>query len=315
MRTYIVRRLLLFFPTLILVSILIFGLIRVVPGDAALAMLGEGDYTDADLELAREYLGLNDPIHVQYGQWMWGIVTGDLGLSFQDDTPIGPEIMRRLPLTVELAFLTMLFSLMLAIPIGVISALKQDTWLDYGIRCFSILGLTMPTFWVGTMLVIVLSVFFDWIPALIYRNLWEDFRVNFTQLIFPALVLGFFANAITARMTRAQMLEIMRFDYIRTARSKGLHERLVVMRHALRNALLPVLTVAGLQFGALLGGTVITENIFGLPGLGRLFVSSVFERDYPVLQTITLLFATIFLALNLTVDLLYGWLDPRIRYQ
>ena len=160
----------------------------------------------------------------------------------------------------------------------------------------------MPTFWVGTMLVIVLSIFFDWIPPLIYKNFWEDFKTNFTQLVFPALVLGFFANAVTARMTRAQMLEIMRFDYIRTARAKGLHERLIIMRHALRNALLPVATVAGLQFGALLGGTVITETIFGLPGLGRLFVSSVFERDYPVLQTITLLFAGIFLVLNLMVD-------------
>ena len=315
MRQYIIRRLLLFVPTLLLVSILIFLLIRVVPGDAALAMLGEGDFTDEDVERARAYLGLNDPLHIQYYEWIRGILTGDLGLSFQDNTPIGPEIARRMPLTIELAFLTMIFSLLLAIPIGVISALKQDTWLDYGIRCFSILGLTMPTFWVGTMLVIVLSIFFDWIPPLIYRNFWEDLRVNFTQLVFPAVVLGFFANAVTARMTRAQMLEIMRFDYIRTARAKGLHERLVIMRHALRNALLPVTTVAGLQFGALLGGTVITETIFGLPGLGRLFVSSVFERDYPVLQTITLLFAGIFLVLNLMVDLLYGWLDPRIRYQ
>ena len=315
MRQYVIRRLFLFVPTLLLVSILIFLLIRVVPGDAALAMLGEGDFTDDDLERARSYLGLDRPLHIQYYDWIRGILTGDLGLSFQDNTPIGPEIARRMPLTIQLAFLTMIFSLMLAIPIGVISALKQDTWLDYGIRCFSILGLTMPTFWVGTMLVIVLSIFFDWIPALIYRNFWEDLRVNFTQLVFPAVVLGFFANAVTARMTRAQMLEIMRFDYIRTARAKGLHERLVITRHALRNALLPVTTVAGLQFGALLGGTVITETIFGLPGLGRLFVSSVFERDYPVLQTITLLFAGIFLVLNLMVDLLYGWLDPRIRYQ
>ena len=315
MRQYVIRRLLLFIPTLFLVSVLIFLLIRVVPGDAALAMLGEGDFTDEDLERARSYLGLNDPLHIQYYEWMHGILTGDLGLSFQDNTPIGPEIARRMPLTIELSILTMFFSLLLAIPIGVVSALKQDTWLDYGIRCFSILGLTMPTFWVGTMLVIVLSIFFDWIPPLIYRNFWEDFRTNFTQLVFPALVLGFFANAVTARMTRAQMLEIMRFDYIRTARAKGLHERLIIMRHALRNALLPVATVAGLQFGALLGGTVITETIFGLPGLGRLFVSSVFERDYPVLQTITLLFAGIFLVLNLMVDLLYGWLDPRIRYQ
>ena len=315
MRQYVVRRLLLFLPTLILVSLLIFGLIRVVPGDAALAMLGEGDYSDEDLQLAREYLGLDRPIHAQYYEWIKGIVTADLGLSFQDQTPIGPELVRRIPLTMELAILTMFFSLLLAIPIGVISALKQDTWLDYAIRSFSILGLTMPTFWVGTIVVMILSIFFDWIPPLIFKNFWEDLRVNFTQLVFPALVLGFFINAITARMTRAQMLEIMRFDYIRTARAKGLHERLVITRHALRNALLPVTTVAGLQFGALLGGTVITESIFGLPGLGRLFVASVFERDYPVLQTITLLFATIFLALNLFVDLLYGWLDPRIRYQ
>jgi peptide/nickel transport system permease protein len=209
----------------------------------------------------------------------------------------------------------MFFSLLLAVPIGVISALKQDSWVDYAIRSFSVLGLTMPTFWVGTIVIMILSIFFDWIPALIFRNFWEDPRVNFTQLIFPALVLGFFANAVTARMTRAQMLEIMRFDYIRTARAKGLHEQQVIIRHALRNALLPVTTIAGLQFGALLSGTVITETIFGLPGLGRLFVSSVFERDYPVLQTITLLFAGLFLALNLLVDLLYGWLDPRIRYQ
>ncbi len=315
MRQYVFRRLLLFFPTLILVSLLIFGLIRVVPGDAALAMLGESDFSDEDLQLAREYLGLDVPIHLQYVDWIKGIVTADLGLSFQDQTPIGPEIVRRIPLTMELAVLTMFFSLVLAVPIGVISALKQDNWVDYAIRSFSVLGLTMPTFWVGTIVIMILSIFFDWIPALIFRNFWEEPTVNFTQLIFPALVLGFFTNAVTARMTRAQMLEIMRFDYIRTARAKGLHELHVVIRHALRNALLPVTTIAGLQFGALLGGTVITETIFGLPGLGRLFVSSVFERDYPVLQTITLLFATIFLALNLFVDLLYGWLDPRIRYQ
>ena len=315
MRQYVIRRLLLFFPTLILVSIIIFGLIRVVPGDAALAMLGESDFSDEDLQLAREYLGLDSPLHLQYINWIKGIVTADLGLSFQDQTPIGPEIVRRIPLTMELAVLTMFFSLVLAVPIGVISALKQDSWVDYAIRSFSVLGLTMPTFWVGTIVIMILSIFFDWIPALIFRNFWEDPTVNFTQLIFPALVLGFFANAVTARMTRAQMLEIMRFDYIRTARAKGLHEQQVIIRHALRNALLPVTTIAGLQFGALLGGTVITETIFGLPGLGRLFVSSVFERDYPVLQTITLLFAGIFLALNLFIDLLYGWLDPRIRYQ
>ncbi len=314
MRQYVIRRLFLFFPTLILVSLLIFGLIRVVPGDAALAMLGESDFSDEDLQLAREYLGLDVPVHLQYVDWIKGIVTADLGLSFQDQTPIGPEIVRRIPLTMELAVLTMFFSLVLAVPIGVISALKQDSWVDYAIRSFSVLGLTMPTFWVGTIVIMILSIFFDWIPALIFRNFWEEPTVNFTQLIFPALVLGFFTNAVTARMTRAQMLEIMRFDYIRTARAKGLHELHVVIRHALRNALLPVTTIAGLQFGALLGGTVITETIFGLPGLGRLFVSSVFERDYPVLQTITLLFATIFLALNLFVDLLYGWLDPRIRY-
>ena len=315
MRQYVIRRLLLFFPTLILVSIIIFGLIRVVPGDAALAMLGESDFSDEDLQLAREYLGLDSPLHLQYINWIKGIVTADLGLSFQDQTPIGPEIVRRIPLTMELAVLTMFFSLLLAVPIGVISALKQDSWVDYAIRSFSVLGLTMPTFWVGTIVIMILSIFFDWIPALIFRNFWEDPKVNFTQLIFPALVLGFFANAVTARMTRAQMLEIMRFDYIRTARAKGLREQQVIIRHALRNALLPVTTIAGLQFGALLSGTVITETIFGLPGLGRLFVSSVFERDYPVLQTITLLFAGLFLALNLFIDLLYGWLDPRIRYQ
>jgi peptide/nickel transport system permease protein len=315
MRQYVIRRLLLFFPTLILVSLIIFGLIRVVPGDAALALLGESDFSDEDLQLAREYLGLDSPLHLQYINWIKGIVTADLGLSFQDQTPIGPEIVRRIPLTLELAVLTMFFSLVLAVPIGVISALKQDSWVDYAIRSFSVLGLTMPTFWVGTIVIMILSIFFDWIPALIFRNFWEDPRVNFTQLIFPALVLGFFANAVTARMTRAQMLEIMRFDYIRTARAKGLHEQRVIIGHALRNALLPVTTIAGLQFGALLSGTVITETIFGLPGLGRLFVSSVFERDYPVLQTITLLFAGLFLALNLLIDLLYGWLDPRIRYQ
>ena len=315
MRQYVIRRLLLFFPTLILVSVIIFGLIRVVPGDAALAMLGESDFSDEDLQLAREYLGLDSPLHLQYINWIKGIITADLGLSFQDQTPIGPEIVRRIPLTMELAVLTMFFSLVLAVPIGVISALKQDSWVDYAIRSFSVLGLTMPTFWVGTIVIMILSIFFDWIPALIFRNFWEDPTVNFTQLIFPALVLGFFANAVTARMTRAQMLEIMRFDYIRTARAKGLHEQQVIIRHALRNALLPVTTIAGPQFGALLSGTVITETIFGLPGLGRLFVSSVFERDYPVLQTITLLFAGLFLALNLLIDLLYGWLDPRIRYQ
>lgn len=319
MRNYIIRRLLLFFPTLILASIIIFVIMRIVPGDPAIAILGgeggEGVYTQADLDSLRQKLGFDKPIHVQYLVWIWGVVRLDMGDSLWMGTPVIDELKRRFPLTLELALLTFSVAVSIAIPAGVISALRQDTSLDYTVRVFSILGLAMPTFWIGTMTLLILSLWFNWVPPMGYASPWQDLGKNLEQLIWPALGLGYYQNAITARMTRAQMLEVLRQDYIRTAWAKGLQTRAVVFGHALKNAVLPVVTLWGIQVGHLLGGAIVMETIFSLPGIGRLLITSVFNRDYPMIQAIILFIAFVFLVINLAVDLLYGWLDPRIRYQ
>lgn len=316
MRNYLVRRLLLFIPTLFLVSVIIFVIIRVVPGDPALAILGESQYTMEEYLSIRAMMGLDKPIFVQYWDWISGIMLRfDFGQAIRNNVPVAAELKNRFPLSMEIAVLTMLISLSIALPVGVFSALKQDTWGDYLARSFSILGLSIPTFWLGTLTVLILSRGFQYLPSLIYSPLWEDPGANLSALIWPALGLGFYMNATVARMTRAQMLEVMRQDYIRTAWSKGLQTRAVIIRHALKNAALPVITITGAQVGLLLGGSVIMETIFNLPGLGRLFIDSVGHRDYPMIQGLTLFFASIYLVVNLTVDLLYGWLDPRIRYQ
>ena len=313
---YLVQRLILFLPTLLLASFLAFGIMRILPGDPAIAMLGgaEGNFTQEDLEIVREKLGTNRPLFVQYGDWIGGMVHGDFSDSFFFHVPVSELMKDRFPVSVELAVLALLLSNGLAIPLGVLSAVKQDTWLDRAATTFAVAGVALPTFWVGILMLFVLANYFDWAPSLNYAGFFENPGRNLSQMIFPAVALGYFNTAFVARLTRSSMLDVMREDYIRTARSKGLTELVVIGRHALKNAFLPVVTVVGFQLARLFGGAVVIEKIFNVPGVGTLLVDSVLIRDYPVVQAIILLIALVVLFLNLVVDFLYGWLNPRIRY-
>ena len=320
MTQYIIRRLLLFIPTMILATMMVFALFWVVPGDAAMMILtgeeGEGGRVNTeDLEQLRKELGLDRPIHVQYGEWVFNLLKGDLGTSIWYRIPVMDELKGRFLVSMELAVMAILMAFVAAVPLGVISAVKQDTKVDYVSRIFALLGIAMPTFWIGILMVYGLAYFFNWLPPLGYASLWEDPLTNLQQLVFPALALAFHDLAFTARVTRSSMLEVMREDYVRTARSKGLRERTVLGRHALKNALLPVITVSGYQFGRLLGGVIIIESIFVVPGVGSFLIDSIIHRDFVVLQGVVLLTAAVVLFLNLVIDLCYGVLDPRIRFQ
>ena len=317
---YIVRRLLLFIPTMILATVMVFALFWVVPGDAAMMILtgeeGEsGRVNTEDLEQLRKELGLDRPIHVQYGEWVFNLLKGDLGTSIWYRIPVMDELKDRFLVSMELAVMAILMAFVAAVPLGVISAVKQDTKVDYVSRIFVLIGIAMPTFWIGILMVYGLAYFFNWLPPLGYASLWEDPLTNLQQLVFPALALAFHDLAFTARVTRSSMLEVMRDDYVRTARSKGLRERTVIGRHALKNALLPVITVSGYQFGRLLGGVIIIESIFVVPGVGSFLLDSIIHRDFVVLQGVVVLTAAVVLFLNLVIDLFYGVLDPRIRFQ
>ncbi len=320
MTQYIVRRLLLFIPTMILATVMVFALFWIVPGDAAMMILtgeeGEGGRVNTeDLEQLRKELGLDRPIHVQYGEWVFNLLKGDLGTSIWYRIPVMDELRDRFLVSMELAVMAILMAFVAAVPLGVISAVKQDTKVDYVSRIFALIGIAMPTFWIGILMVYGLAYFFNWLPPLGYASLWEDPLTNLQQLVFPALALAFHDLAFTARVTRSSMLEVMREDYVRTARSKGLRERAVIGRHALKNALLPVITVSGYQFGRLLGGVIIIESIFVVPGVGSFLIDSIIHRDFVVLQGVVLLTAAVVLFLNLVIDLFYGVLDPRIRFQ
>ena len=319
MKKYIARRLFLFIPTLLGVSIAIFALLRIIPGDIATAILagpgGEADYTEEDVQQIRRELGLDNPIYVQYADWIWDLVRGDLGNSVALQRPIWDDIKRQFPVSLQLGILTVIVIWIIAIPIGILAAIKQDSWVDYVLRGIAILGLAMPSFFVGLLVVLSLSIFFNWIPPLGFTHLWEDPTVSFQQLIFPAIALGFAVNGTLLRITRTQLLEVLREDYVRTARAKGLAEKVVIMRHAVRNSLLPVVTQAGAQLGFIFSGTVVIENIFSIPGIGRGLVGALFIRDIPMIQAYIMYFAVFTLAVNLLVDLTYAWLDPRIRYE
>jgi peptide/nickel transport system permease protein len=313
------RRLFLFIPTLILATMMVFALFWIVPGDAAMMILtgqeGEGGRVDIeDLERLQSELGLDRPIYVQYGEWVFNLLKGDLGTSIWYRIPVMDELKDRFVVSMELAVMAILMAFVAAVPLGVISAVKQDTKGDYASRIFVLIGIAMPTFWIGILTVYALAYFFNWLPPLGYAKVWEDPLTNLQQLIFPALVLAFHDLAFTARVTRSSMLEVMREDYMRTARSKGLSEWVVTGRHALRNALLPVITVSGYQFGRLLGGVIIIEVIFVVPGVGSFLIDAIIHRDYVVLQAVVLLTAAVVLVLNLVIDLVYAVLDPRIRY-
>ena len=320
MRAYAIKRLLLFVPTLVMVSLVAFFLIRVLPGDAALSILsgyeGSGSATFSEEELAslRKKLGTDKPLSEQYGRWVWGMLHADFGDSFWYDRPVTEDIKFRFPITLQLTVMAIIVSLMVAVPIGVISAVKQDTWVDYVAKIFTVTGVALPTFWVGILVVFFLSEVFEWGAPLGYAPLWEDPLTNMKQLVFPALALGYHNMAFAARVTRSTMLEVLREDFIRTARSKGLKEMVVIFRHCLRNALLPVITVSGFQVAGLLGGSVLIENVFTVPGIGQALIDSIDNRDFNVIQAIIMLSAAIILALNLVIDVVYGLIDPRIRY-
>lgn len=319
MRQYVARRFVLFVPTLFLTTLIVFVLFFLVPGDTALFILtgeeGAGAVTEEDIRNLRHELGLDRPIHVQYGSWLWGIMQGDLGESIWYKTPVVDELKDKFAVTLQLAIMGIILAFIFSVPLGMLSAVKQDTWPDYVSRILALIGIALPTFWLAILMIYALAYSFNWLPPLGYATLWEDPLLNLTQLIFPALAIAFHDMAFTARVTRSSMLEVLREDYVRTARSKGLREISVIGRHALKNAILPVVTVSGYQFARLLGGVIIVETIFVVPGLGRFLIESIIHRDFVVIQAVILITAAVVLTLNLIIDLLYGVLDPRIRYQ
>ena len=315
---YVAKRLLLVFPTIILVTLIVFVIMRLMPGDPALLILtghsGVSQFTRDELQDLRHELGTDRPIYVQYATWMGGILRGDFGESMFYETPVTDDLKARIPVTLQLAFMAIVIAVLIAVPLGVLSAVKQDTAIDYVARIFTITGVAIPTFVSGILVVFFLVLVFGWLPPLGYATLWKDPLKNLQQMIFPALALGLYDTSFIARVTRSAMLEVLRDDYVRTARSKGLTEFVVIARHALKNALLPVITISGWQLGRLIAGTVIIEIIFLLPGVGRLLVDSIFQRDFTMIQAVIILTATLVLLLNLLIDLVYAFLDPRIRY-
>ena len=317
MARYIVKRLLLMVPTLIGVAVIIFLLMRVVPGDVVeLRFAGESSFASKEnLDKERVRLGRDKPMWRQFVDWMSGIARLDFGQSMWTGAPITEEIRLRFALSLELAIMATVVAVLLAIPLGVIAALKQDTWIDYSVRIFSIAGLATPSFWLGIVFILGLLIIFKWLPPMVFTPFWVNPWQNILQLIWPALAVGYRYSAVATRMTRSAMLEVLREDYIRTARAKGLWQRLILSRHALKNAMLPVLTVIALEFAFLMGGLVVTEQVFNLNGLGMLFVESVAHRDYTLTQALVLLVAFVFIFVNFLVDLAYAWIDPRIRFR
>ncbi len=304
-------------PTFFAVAVLIFVLVRVVPGDIVeLRLVSGGSFvTKGVIEAERARLGLDKPIWEQFVQWIVGIGHLNLGLSMWTGAPISEEIAIRLPLSLQLAIMATLIAVILALPLGMLAALHRGTWADYAVQMFSVAGLATPSFWLGILLMLFLLTSFHWLPPLTFTPLFRDPKANLVQLIWPALAVGYRYSAVTTRMTRSAVLEVLREDYIRTAWSKGLAERAVVLRHALRNALIPIITVIGLEFAFLFGGLVVTEQVFNLNGIGRLFVDAVTRRDYTLIQGLLLLVAFVYVAVNFLNDLLFAWLDPRITYQ
>lgn len=316
MRDYLIRRLLFMIPTLFGALTLIFFIMNILPGDVALMVLGEatGQASPEALARLREQLGLNRPLYVQYLSWLWGVVQLDFGTSLWTGIPVFAEIWVRLPITLTLIVFSIFLSMVLAVPIGIIAARRQDSLVDYGLRLFTISGLSIPSFWFGMMVILFLLVAFRWFPPLTYAVIYTNPWVSLQQLFLPAVVLGYRQTAVSARMMRSSMLEVLREDYVRTARSKGLKERVVVYLHALKNAALPVVTIFGVEAVILFSGAVIIEKIFNVPGVGTLIVDAMGRRDFPLVQGVVLIIVSFVLVVNLGVDLLYAWLDPRIRY-
>ena len=317
MHTYITKRLLLVVPTLLGVAALVFFIMRVIPGDVTLLILGgdqAGRIDPAQITAMRHQLGLDQPLLVQFGSWHWGVLRFDFGTSLWTGQPVIEELLIRLPLSLELALLASLVSVVIAVPLGMLAAVRQDTWVDYVVRVVSIGGLAIPSFWIGILCILLLVIYFGWGPPLEFTPPWVDPWANFQQMVWPVVTVGYRYAAVTTRMTRSSVLEVLREDYIRTAWAKGQREALVVWRHALKNASLPVVTVIGIEFAFLIGGLVVTETVFNLPGVARYLVDAIQFRDYPIVQNLAMLIAVVVVLANLTVDLLYTWLDPRIKY-
>jgi peptide/nickel transport system permease protein len=317
MGRYLLRRLIATLPVLLAVSIIAFVIMRVAPGDVAQMILSGESGAGAspqEVQQLRQQLGLDRPYHVQYLAFLGGLVRLDPGQSLWTSQPVMLELGRRIPITLELALLAVAISWTIALPTGVLSAVFQDTWVDYVLRVLSVAGLALPAFWTGTLLLLLLAQQFHWMPPLGYVSPLDNARLNIEQFIWPALIIGYATAAILSRITRSAVLEVLREDYVRTARAKGLPGAVVVGRHVLKNALAPVLTLSAVQMGNLLGGAVISETIFTLPGVGRFLVDAILHRDYPVVQTIVVLFGVVVVALNLLTDLLYAWFDPRVRH-
>lgn len=314
MYTYIMRRILMLFPVLFGVSVFIFVVMRVVPGDVAQTILGT-DATPAALEQLRQDFGLNLPLYEQYLNWIGGVLTGDFGESMRTGQEVLPDILSRFKITFELTFLSALISWIIAIPLGIIAAMKRNSNVDFGVRIISLLGVSIPNFALATVLILVLSLMFSYSTPVGYVGFFEDPTRNLEIMVIPAIVLGTAMAGAVMRMTRSSVLEILRQDFIRTIRAKGAKERVVIFQHALRNAMIPILTIIGLQIGTLLGGTVIIEQIFSLPGLGQLVLTGITQRDFMVVQGAVLFIAFVFVMINLLVDILYSYLDPRISYK
>ena len=314
---YLTKRFLLMFPTMLGVAIFTFVLIRIIPGDVVeLRLAGDrGSVSQEMLDRERARFGLDRPVLEQFVTWISGVARLDFGTSMWTGSPIWDEIKLRAALSFQVAVMATIVAVLLAVPLGVMAALKQDSWVDYAVRIFSIAGLAVPSFWLGIVMILAMLIVFKWLPPMVYTPFWVNPWQNMLQLIWPALAVGYRYSAVATRMTRSAMLEVLREDYIRTARAKGLMQKLVLSRHALKNAMLPVLTVIALEFAFLIGGLVVTEQVFNLNGLGLLFVQAVAHRDYTLIQALVMLVAGCFIIVNFFMDIAYAWLDPRIRYR
>jgi len=314
-KTYVVQRLVIALLTLLGMSMVIFTLLRLAPGDIVDILFSTAGYVSpSEKQAIMKELGIDRPYWVQYLDWLRQIVTGDLGKSYRYDQPAWQIIRPLVPVTLELAALSTLFAVLIGVPTGVVSAVRQDTTLDYVLRVFSLAGLAMPSFWLGMVIILALVTWFAWIPPLTYVGPTEDFKLHAVQFLLPALAVGYRSSALIMRITRSSLLEVMREDYIRTAWAKGQTGRIVIWRHALKNALLPVVTVIGIEFAFLIGGLVVTETVFNLPGVARFLVQAILWRDYPIVQNLVMFIAIVVILSNLLVDMLYGVLDPRVRY-
>src|SRR5215813_3992219 len=315
MRGYIVKRLLIALVTLVGMSMVIFVLLRLAPGNIVDVLFDSAGYVDqADKKQLERELGVDRPIAVQYARWVGELARGDLGKSYRYDMPAWNIIKPRLPVTLELAVLALLFSILFGVPSGVISAARQNRPIDYALRVVSLAGLSMPSFWLGMVVILLFVRAVGWIPSVTYVSPFDDLRANLWQFIVPAMAVGYRSSALIMRITRSAMLEVLREDYIRTARAKGQRTTAVVWRHALKNAGLPVITLLGIEFAFLIGGLVVTETVFNLPGVARYLVDAIQFRDYPVVQNLTMFIATVVVLANLAVDVVYAWVDPRIKY-